>query len=377
MADANGRGSLPANAPLPGPTNSLLDVPGLLIGQVELGVSDDTPDGATGITAIVAPGGALGALDVRGAAPATRETDSLSALASGERVHAVLLVGRSVFGLAAADGATTELESRGVGLAVELPGGTLTIPIVAAAAIFDFAHGDGSIRPGPSDGRAAVAAALDTRADIGPGVWPVESSPVNASPADQPARPRSGNAGAGTGATTGKIAPPTLKGGVGHASVVLQASKGPALVVGAVVVVNSAGSLVDPSSRRPWAQWGGFHTDAPAPDFSGIVAARRHTTLAVVGTNARVDKAQLTRVAAMAHDGLARAIRPAHTSVDGDVVFALAVPQSDDRPVVAVHKWGPAAVSVVGALAADVVTRAVLDALLSAGASGGFEAYRR
>jgi L-aminopeptidase/D-esterase-like protein len=365
MADANGRGPVPA--PAPGPTNSLLDVPGLLVGQIELGVSDDTPDGATGITAIVAPGGALGAVDVRGAAPATRETDSLSALSSGERVHAVLLVGRSVFGLAAADGATTELESRGVGLAVELPGGTLTIPIVAAAAIFDFAHGDGSIRPGPEDGRGAVAAALD----------PPEDANVDASPAGEPARPRSGNAGAGTGATTGKIAPPTLKGGVGHASVVLAVSKGAPLVVGAIVVVNSAGSLVDPSSRRPWAQWGGFHADAPAPDFSGIVAARRHTTLVVVGTNARVDKAQLARVAAMAHDGLARAIRPAHTSVDGDVVFALAVPQADDRPVVSVHKWAPAGVSVVGALAADVVTRAVLDALLSAGPSGGFEAYRR
>jgi L-aminopeptidase/D-esterase-like protein len=384
MADANGRGSLPANAPLPGPTNSLLDVPGLLIGQVELGVSDDTPDGATGITAIVARDGALGAVDVRGAAPATRETDSLSALASGERVHAVLLVGRSVFGLAAADGATTELESRGVGLAVELPGGALTIPIVAAAAIFDFAHGDGSIRPRPEDGRAAIAAALDSAAEANPTATdaaPVDASaadePAKASAADRRARPRSGNAGAGSGATTGKIAPPTLKGGVGHASVLLPAEKGPALVVGAVVVVNSAGSLVDPSSRRPWAQWGGFHADAPAPDFSGIEAARRHTTLVVVGTNAMLDKAQLSRVAAMAHDGLARAIRPAHTSVDGDVVFALAVPQGDDRPVVAVHKWAPAGVSVVGALAADVVTRAVLDALLSAGPSGGFEAFRR
>jgi L-aminopeptidase/D-esterase-like protein len=369
MTHDNGRGSptarlnAPANASAPGSTNSLLDVPGLLIGQVELGVSDDTPGGATGITAVVAPGGALGAVDVRGAAPATRETDSLSALASGERVHAVLLVGRSVFGLAAADGATTELESRGVGLAVELPGGTLTIPIVAAAAIFDFAHGDRSIRPGREDGRAAIAAALET--------------PEKAQPDDEPARPRSGNAGAGTGATTGKIAPPTLKGGVGHASVVLPVSKGAPLVVGAVAVVNSAGSLVDPSSRKPWAQWGGFHADAPAPDFSGVVAARRHTTLVVVGTNARVDKAQLARVAAMAHDGLARAIRPAHTSVDGDVVFALAVPQADDRPVVSVHKWAPAGVSVVGALAADVVTRAVLDALLSARPSGGFEAYRR
>lgn len=350
--DADGRGSVPT----PGPTNSLLDVPGLAVGQVELGASEETPEGATGVTAIVAPGGALGAVDVRGAAPATRETDALSALASGERVHAVLLVGRSVFGLAAADGATRELEERGIGLSIDRAGENLTIPIVAAAAVFDFAHGDGAIRPGADDGRAAVAAALD------------------APPGE---RPRSGNAGAGTGATTGKIAPPTLKGGVGHASVILPAADGPALVIGAAVVVNAAGSLIDPSSRRPWAQWGGFHADAAAPDFSGIAGARRNTTLVVVGTNARLDKAQLARVAAMAHDGLARAIRPAHTSVDGDVVFALAVPEGEARPTVAVHQWAPAGVSVVGALAADVVTRAVLDALLSAGPSGGFDAYRR
>ncbi len=352
MVHETERGGLPSA----GPTDSLLDVPGLAVGQVELGVSDDTPDGATGITAIVAPDGALGAVDVRGAAPATHETDALSTLASGERVHAILLVGRSVFGLAATVGATDELEARGIGLSIEPPGGRLVIPIVAAAAIFDFAHGDRSIRPAATDGRAAVAAALD-------------------GPADE--RPRSGNAGAGAGATTGSIAAPRLKGGSGHASVVLAAADGPPLVVGAAAVVNSAGSLVDPSSRRPWAQWGGFHADAPAPDFSRIAEARRNTTLVVVATNARLDKAQLARVAAMAHDGLARAIRPAHTSVDGDVVFGLAVPESEARPAVAVHAWAPAGVSMVGALAADAVTRAVLDALLSARPSGGFESYRR
>ena len=341
--------------PVPGPTDSLMDVPGLAIGQVEIGVSENTPDGATGVTVVVARNGALGAVDVRGAAPATRETDALSALASGERVHAVVLAGRSVFGLAAADGATLELAEREIGLSIEGPDDALTIPIVAAAAIFDYAHGDASVRPGAAEGRLAVSAALD---DAGR------------------ERPRSGNAGAGTGATTGKIARPMLKGGIGHASVVLPTSPGAALVVGALAVVNSAGSLVDPSSGRPWAQWGGFHADVAAPDFSGIALARMQTTLVVVGTNARLQKAQLTRVAAMAHDGLARAIRPAHTSVDGDVVFALAVPHADDQPAATVHQWAPAGVSVVGALAADVVTRAVLDALLSAGPSGGFEAFR-
>jgi L-aminopeptidase/D-esterase-like protein len=341
--------------PEPGPTDSLVDVPGIRVGHVELGATDDAPAGSTGITAVVIPDGALGAVDVRGAAPATRETDSLSALASGERVHAILLVGRSVFGLAAADGATDELEARGIGLPVERPEGRLTIPIVASAAIFDFAHGDGSVRPRPEDGRAAVVAALE---------------------AESGDRPPSGNAGAGAGATTGSIAVPRLKGGVGHASAVLRLPDQPELVVGVTAVVNSAGSLVDPGSGKPWAQWGGFHVDASAPDFAAIAAARRNTTLVVVGTNARLDKAHLARVAAMAHDGLARAIRPAHTSVDGDVVFALGVREAEGRPVVAVHEWAAAGVTVVGALAADAVTRAVLDALLSARSSGGFRAYR-
>lgn len=350
-----GDGGTRPPTPTRGPTDSLHDVPGLAIGQVELGRTEETPAGATGVTAVVAPDGALGAADVRGAAPASRETDALSALASGERVHAVVLVGRSVFGLSAADGATAELEARGIGLGIERPGGRLTIPIVSAAAIFDFAHGDSDVRPGPADGRAAVTAALEASLEV---------------------RPGSGNVGAGAGATTGSIARPRLKGGVGHASLVLPLEDGPAFVVGALAVVNSAGSLVDPSSRRPWAQWGGFHAGAAAPDFSAISAARRHTSLVVVGTNARLEKAQLARVAAMANDGLARAVRPAHTSVDGDIVFALAVPQTRDHPSAAAHEWPPAAVTIVGALAADAVAQAVLDALLSALPSGDFEAFR-
>lgn len=350
--------------PEPGPTDSLVDVAGLAVGQVEVGASDETPHGATGVTAVVAAEGAIGAVDVRGAAPGTRETDALSALASGERTHAVLLVGRSVHGLAAADGATRELERRGIGLPIDGPSGRIVIPIVAAAVVFDFAHGDPAVRPGPEQGRRAVVAALD-----GPG-----------------GRPRSGNAGAGAGAATGSIAPPRLKGGTGHASLVVPAAELPGervaesgadLVVGALVVVNSSGSLVDPSSERPWATWGGFNAPGPLPDFGGIASARGQTTLAVIGTNARLAKAQLARVAAMAHDGLARAIRPVHSGVDGDAVFALAVPEALDRPAVEAHPWGPAAVTIVGALAADALTRAVLDALESARPSGGLDAYRR
>jgi len=218
--------------------------------------------------------------------------------------------------------------------------------------IFDFAHGDPSLRPGPDDGARAIAAALD---------GPRE-------------RPRSGNAGAGSGAVTGGIVPPLLKGGVGHASLVAPVEAG-SLVVGAIVVVNSSGSLVDPASGRTWAESGGFDAAGVLPDFGPIVAARTHTTLAVVGTNARLTKAQLGRVAAMAHDGLARAIRPVHSGVDGDAVFALSV-GTDAEPTIEVYPWAPAAATLVGSLAADALTRATLDALRSAQSSGGFEAYR-
>ena len=353
-AESSAEGA-PVVHPSVGPTDSILDVPGLRVGQVEIGPMPSTPAGSTGVTAIVAPAGALGAVDVRGAAPGTRETDTLSVLTSGEQVHAILLVGRSVFGLAAADGATAELERRGIGLPVDREDLHLTIPIVAAAVVFDFAHGDPAVRPGPDDGARAVAAALD-----GSG-----------------GRPRSGNAGAGVGAITGGIVPPRLKGGVGHASLVAPLETG-GLVVGAIVVLNSSGGVIDPASNEPWAIAGRFGEAGPLPDLSPIASSRAHTTLAVIGTNARLSKAQLGRVAAMAHDGMARAIRPVHTGVDGDVVFALAAGSSTE-PLVDVRSgdrdWAPAAATIVGSLAADALTRAILDAIRSAEPSGGFEAF--
>jgi L-aminopeptidase/D-esterase-like protein len=320
--------------PHAGPTDSLHDVPGLKVGSVGL-------EGMTGVTAVVAASSALGAVDVRGAAPGTRETDALSTSSSGERVHAVVLVGRSVFGLAAADGATRELESRGIGLPIaSREAGRLTIPIVAAAVVFDFASGDGSVRPGPADGRDAVRAALDGPAE----------------------RPGGGQVGAGTGAQVGGIVGERRAGGLGHASLVAELDDG-RLVVGALVVVNSAGTPFRAGGGSPVAVRGGFDRPGPLPDFEPIASARGNTTLAVVGTNARLAKAQLGQVATMAHDGLARAIRPLHTGVDGDVVFALSTADRGDVVGVTAHEWGPAAVSIVGAMAADAATRAVLDAV--------------
>ena len=342
--------------PRPGPTDSIVDVPGVRVGQVSIGAGPETPNGSTGVTAVVVRSGALGAIDVRGGAPGTRESETLAATRSGERVHAVLLVGRSVFGLAAADGATNELEERGIGIVVEREEGRLVFPIVPAAVIFDALHGDPAIRPSAEEGRRAVAAALD-----GSGA--------------EPARPASGTAGAGTGASIGGLVGDRRKGGVGHASLAVVtgahgAGQGRRLIVGALVVVNSAGgparrgrhALLDPR-RRP----------RPIPAFETISSSRGQTTLAVIATNARLSKAQLAHVATMAHDGFARAIEPVHTGVDGDLAICLAIPDGDDAPAVDVHEWPPAATSIVGAMAADAVERAIADALRSATASGGLE----
>ena len=331
----------PADRPVPGATGSILDVPGLRVAQRSLGVTADRPVGVTGLTVVIAPAGAVGAVDVRGAAPGSRETDALSPTASGERVHAVALVGRSVFGLAAADGVATELERRGIGLPIGRPDGegSLTVPIVAAAVIFDFASGDAAIRPSATDGAEVTAAALD----------------------DPVARPASGSAGAGTGAWTGGIAGTRRKGGVGHASLVAAWPEG-RLTVGALVVVNAAGRVSETSAFEPI---------GPLPDLGPILSARGQTTLAVVATNGLLGKAQLAHVAAMAHDGLARTIRPVHSGVDGDAVFALAATQGPDARPVPVHAWGAAATTIVGSMAADAVALAVGDAMRAAAEDSG------
>jgi len=316
-----------------GPTDSLLDVPGVHVGQVERLSAGQPSEPVTGVTVVVLPDGALGVADVRGGAPGTRETDALSPIASGERVHAVCIVGRSVFGLAAADGAAVELERRGIGLPIELgERGRLVIPIVAAAVVFDFRIGDPAVRPTAADGRRAVGRAL--RAGR--------------------VRPTRGQVGAGAGTSVGGLgADGPRRGGVGHASLVAEVEGG-RLVVGALAVVNAAGTpLYEQATLAP----------GPLPDFSAIRGARGNTVPVVVATNARLSKPELARVAIMAHDGIARAVRPSHTAVDGDVVFALAVPDAPTTPAVTVAGWGPAAASTVGALAADAVSLAIADAL--------------
>lgn len=326
----------------PGLHNALTDVPGLRVGHA--GVAG----GLSGVTVVLAPpAGAVGGVDVRGAAPGTRETDLLDPRNTVQRVHAVVLSGGSAYGLAAADGVMAHLEASGVGFAV--PGAV--VPIVPAAVVFDLGRGgDVRARPTAATGAAACDAACD---------GPVEQ----------------GSVGAGTGAVAGG-----LKGGVGTASTLL----GSGAVVAALAVVNAAGSAVDPGTgqllgaRLGWAgEFPAGSADAAALRAAAGAAPRpgpgTATTLAVVATDLTLDKAGCARLATMGHDGLARALSPVHTVFDGDVVFALS---TASRPAP-----GPPELWELHAAAADVVTRAVVHGVLAAGtvttAGGSWPGYRR
>lgn len=307
--------------PASGSAGSICDVPGITVGHA------DDQNAATGCTVVLCEGGAVGGVDVRGAAPGTRETALLRPENTIERVHAVLLTGGSAFGLNAAAGVMEYLEGRGIGYPVQ----TGVVPIVPAAVIFDLGIGDQKVRPDAAMGRAACIAATN-------------------------AAPTEGSVGAGTGATVGKLAGPAraTKGGVGTASVQVDS-----YTVGALVVVNAVGEVVDEAGQvlagvRPEAHGlstdGSSITDGPVPGES--------TTIGVVATDMPLDKAGATRLAQAAHDGLARAVRPAHTAFDGDTFFALST------VVDGVRIW-PAPVAVTAAVA-DVTALAIRRAVLAA-----------
>jgi len=295
-------------------------------------------EAATGCTVVLCPQGATAGVAVRGGAPGTRETDLLRPETLVQEVHAVLLAGGSAFGLAAADGVMRWLEEHDSGFDV----GVTKVPIVPAAIIFDLLIGRHDVRPDAAAGYAACEAA--------------SAEPV-----------REGNVGAGTGATVGKIAGPQLatKGGLGSAFLTLEEK----LQVGALVVVNALGDVVDPYSgdilagaRRPEGGWWG--ASAQFPEFGTTETGLGNTTLAVVATNAGLTQAQCTVVANMAHDGIARAVRPAHTLLDGDIVFALSTGDVS------------ADVSVVGALAAEAIAHAIVRAILAAETLHGIPARK-
>jgi L-aminopeptidase/D-esterase-like protein len=316
----------------PGPNNALTDVAGLRVGHAQV------PGALSGTTVVLAPPeGAIGGVDVRGAAPGTRETDLLDPRNTVQRVHAVVLSGGSAFGLAAADGVLARLAAAGVGFPV--PGAV--VPIVPAAVLFDLGRGgpadDPALRPTSATGAAAVDAAID---------GPVPQGAV----------------GAGTGALIGG-----LKGGIGTASAVLASGA----TVAALAAVNAAGSAVDPATGGLLGARLGLPGEFDVPPVGDGARTALHgllptggprlgtaTTLAVVATDATFDKAGCARLAAMGHDGLARALSPVHTATDGDVVFGLA---TGARPAP-----GLAELVALQAAAADVVSRAVVHAVLAA-----------
>lgn len=322
--------------PAPGSRNLITDVPGLRVGQAQDAAA------RTGVTVILPDERAVAACDVRGGGPGTRETDALSPENLVDAIDAIVLSGGSVYGLAAADGVVSWLGARGRGYGLIARPGVPPSPVVPGAILYDVANGGdrtwGEDPPYRELGKAAVAAAdLDFQL---------------------------GTAGAGTGAMAG-----TLKGGTGSASVI--AADG--ITVGAIVCVNSWGSVVAPGGRTFWAtpfelngEFGGLSSEGlrARPDDWGLAkvdpAARMNTTIACVATDVALTPAQAKRVAVMAQDGLAQAIRPIHAPFDGDVVFALSTAR---RPLAEGDNFTLAR---IGALAADTLARAVARAVYEA-----------
>jgi L-aminopeptidase/D-esterase-like protein len=306
---------------------------------VEVGHATDL-EGFTGCTVVLCRKGAVGGVDQRGGAPGTRETDLLRPMHLVNEVHAVLLAGGSAFGLAAAEGVVRYLEERGVGFDAQVA----RVPIVPGAILFDLDLGDARARPDAEMGYAACEAASD--------------GPV-----------AEGNVGAGGGATVGKIMGPgrAMKGGLGSAAV----SLGGGLVVGALVAVNAFGDVVDPAGGEILAGARKLRSDEPADTLAtmkglvgkAVLRFASSTVIGVVATNARLSKEEANKVAQMAQDGVARAVRPAHTLFDGDTLFVMATGQ----------KRGD--VNLVGAYAAEVVAKAVVSGVRRAAAAGGLPAW--
>ena len=314
-------------------TNGLTAIAGIEVGHHTL---DARP---TGCTVILTRGGATAAVDVRGASPGTRETALLDPINSIQQVHAIVLSGGSAFGLAAADGVMRFLDERGIGY----PTRSARVPIVPAAILYDLGIGDPAVRPTADCGyRAAGAARDDAIAE--------------------------GSVGAGAGATVGKLGGPdrAMKGGIGTA--LIELSDG--VQVAALMAVNAVGDIYEPAT-------GTLIAGVRSADGLRLVGARtllrepapdpprgENTTIGVVATNAALSKAQLSIVARMAHDGLARAVRPAHTPVDGDTIFALSTGgQANTTGLLR-----------IGALAADVTAEAIVRAVRAADGIPGYPA---
>mgnify|MGYP002518989650 CR=1 FL=1 len=307
-------------------------------------------EAGTGCTVIVAADGATGGVDVRGGAPASRETDLLRPENTVDIVNAVCLSGGSAFGLEAASGVARELERRGIGLSV----GPTQVPIVCSSCIFDLAFGDFSVRPGLEDGIAAVRDALDGA-----------HAPL-----------AEGNVGAGCGATVGKLMGPdhAMKGGLGAQAFAL----GP-LQMGAVVSVNACGNVMDPAAGS-WIA--GMRATSDGEDIISMEDAafasagtmempldRTNTTISCIVTNAKLTKAQCTKVAQMAADAYAHTIRPTHTTNDGDTIYVLASGTLGDEASRAIP------LDLIGMMATRTLERAIVEGCKKAETSHGIPGY--
>lgn len=317
-------------------TNSLTDVPGIRVGHAT------NLEAATGCTVILCPDGTVGGVDQRGGAPGTRETDLLRPMHMVQNVNAILLAGGSAYGLAAADGVMRYLEEKGIGFATQAGA---VVPIVPAAILFDLAIGSADVRPDAAMGYAACQAATSDSV-------------------------QQGTIGAGTGCRVGSGMGNDFatKGGIGTASIDL----GDGLIVAALIAVNAVGDVVDQSGQII----AGMRQPPDGNTFAGSLNIMRamsrmvdtpgdgNTVIGVVATNAKLTKEQVNKVAQMAHDGLAQAIRPAHTMFDGDTLFALATGEI------------PANVNAVGAFAAEAVAQAIRNAVNAATSLAGVRSLK-
>jgi L-aminopeptidase/D-esterase-like protein len=320
--------------------NAITDVRGIEVGHAQ------NEEALTGCTVILSRKGAVAGVDVRGGAPGTRETDLLDPINFVEKVHAITLAGGSAFGLDAASGVMKYLEEKKIGFNT----GIAKVPIIPAAILYDLGIGQADVRPDAVMGYEAAASASS-------------------------GKPAEGNVGAGTGASVGKMfgAKLSMKSGEGTASMDI----GGGVVVGALVAVNAWGDVVDPNTNEIIA---GLRSGKVGPARVGgreyfaetlimmrkpvgrslmKLATRVNTVIGVVATNAKLTKAQATKVAQMAQDGIARTIRPAHTMLDGDVIFALS---TGNRK---------ADVTSVGAFAAEVMAQAIIRGVKMASEAGG------
>ena len=317
--------------------NAITDVPGFQVGHAQ------DFKGATGCTVVLCPPGTVGGLDVRGSAAGTRQTDSLQPFHFVDEVHAVLLSGGSAFGLDASGGVMRFLEERNIGYQTSAG----KVPIVPTAIIYDLGIGEGQIRPNREMGYQACLNSHSGRVE-------------------------EGSVGAGTGASVGKLMGIrwATKGGLGTLSIVLPNG----VIVAALLVVNAFGDVVDPGDRTILAgardpQNGTSFINSAARIKEGFSLPRaetvfQNTTLGIVATNVKLSKRQTIKVAQMAQSGLARTISPIHSTVDGDLIFALSA--GDVRYDV----------NAVGLLAEEAVAAAVIRAIREADGLGSLPAYR-